>query len=125
LLLYQLKRRLGPEDINVLHAQASAWFAENGLIEEAIKHAMTGENSEAAAQLIVKYGFDLLNDVQWPRLKRWLGMLPGEIVEQTPELLVLTSWLHQIYSRYPELESCLNKAEALYNSRKVEEYVVG
>jgi ATP/maltotriose-dependent transcriptional regulator MalT len=55
---------------NDLHTKASAWFAENGLIEEAPKHVLAGENSKAAAQLIVTHGFDLLNDEQWPRLER-------------------------------------------------------
>ena len=113
LLFNQLKRYLSQDDINALHAQASTWFAEKGLIEEAIKHALAAGSSKSAAQLIAKHGFDLLDDVQWPRLQRWLRMLPGEMVDQEPELLVFSSWLHQIYSRYTELESCLNEAEAL------------
>jgi LuxR family maltose regulon positive regulatory protein len=67
-LLSQLDRHLSQSDISALHLQASDWFAENGLIEEAIKHALARENSKAAGQLIAKNGFDLLNDMQWPRL---------------------------------------------------------
>jgi LuxR family maltose regulon positive regulatory protein len=125
LLLNQLKRYRGPEEIRDLHGRASAWFSENGLIEEAIKYALAGENSKAASQLISKHGFDLLNDMEWPRLKRWLGILPDEIINQDPELLILASWLHIIYSRFTELESCLNKAEALCTNRTTEAYVEG
>jgi LuxR family maltose regulon positive regulatory protein len=119
LLLNQLHRQRSPEDINALHAQASAWFAENGLIEEALKHALAAGNPAAAAQLIVKHGFDLMNDEQWPRLERWLRMLPGDAVDEDPELLVLVSWLHLIYARYPEMVFCLNKAEALFSARAI------
>jgi LuxR family maltose regulon positive regulatory protein len=112
LLRNQLERHFSRDDINALHDRASTWFAENGLIEEALKHALAGENSKAAAQLVAKHGFDLLNDMDWPRLQRWLKMLPDEMVEQESELLILASWLHVIYSRFAVMESCLNKAVA-------------
>ncbi len=102
-----------------LHAQASAWFAENGLIEEALKHALAGENLKAAARLIVTHGFDLMNDEQWPRLERWLRMLTGNVIDEDPELLLLISWLHMIYARFAELMPCLNKAEALFSARAI------
>jgi LuxR family maltose regulon positive regulatory protein len=125
LLRNQLQRHCSPEDINALHARASDWFAEKGLIEEAIKHALAGGNAKAATQLIAKHGFDLLDNVQWPRLHRWLKMLPGEIVAQEPELLVLSSWLHQVYSRFTELDFCLNKAEALCTKLTDSEVLAG
>jgi LuxR family maltose regulon positive regulatory protein len=124
-LLNQLDRSSSQGDINALHAWASEWFAENGLIEEAIKHALAGDNTEAAAKLIANHGFDLINDIEWPRLQRWLKMLPEKFVEQAPELLIIASWLHVIYSRFAELESCLNKAEALCTNRKAEAHVEG
>ena len=125
LLLNQLNRHLSEDEINALHMQASTWLAENGLIEEAIKHALAGGDAKAAAQLIVEHGFDLLNDVQWPRLDRWLRMLSGEIIDQEPELLILSSWLHQIYARFPEMKSYLDRAEALCSNRTNEDYVEG
>jgi LuxR family maltose regulon positive regulatory protein len=125
LLLNQLKRHLSPEDINALHAQASAWFAENGLMEEALKHALAGNNPVTAARLIAQHGFNLLNDEEWPRLERWLRMLPGDMIGQDPELLLLVSWLHVIYARYAELGSCLDKAEALFSARTTAEHIQG
>jgi len=113
LLGNQLERRLSSGDINALHAQASTWFSEYGLIEEALKHALAGENIAAAARLIAKHGFDLLEDEQWPRLERWLKMLPSDTVDRDPELLVHSSWLHFIYSQFTKLASSLEKAEAL------------
>ena len=62
LLLNQLRRRLGPENINGLHTRASVWFAENGLIEEAIKHALDVGNSEGAARLVTQHGFTLVSE---------------------------------------------------------------
>ena len=121
----QLERHFSRDDINAFHDRASTWFAENGLIEESVKHALAGGQPETAGQLIAKHGFDLSNDMDWPLLQRWLKLLPGEIVDRYPELLILTGWLHVIFSRFTELRACLDKAEALCATHAVPEHVVG
>jgi len=40
LLVDQLNRRCSTEEIKALHVQASAWFAENDLIEESLRHTL-------------------------------------------------------------------------------------
>jgi LuxR family maltose regulon positive regulatory protein len=125
LLLNQTKRHFKQGGINALHDRASKWFAENGRIEEAIKHALAGGDSRAAVQLIAKHGFDLLNGQQWPRLKRWLRMVPGEMADQEPELLIFTCWLHMTYSRFSDFVPHLDKAEALCTTRTTKEHIIG
>ena len=96
LLFNQLKRHFSSYDINALHAQASAWFAENGLIEEALQHALAAGDVETAGSLVARFGHDMMNDQQWPRLERLLGMLPRDRVEQDPQLLLFEAWLMHV-----------------------------
>ena len=117
LLLNQLRRHFSQGDINNLHARASQWFAENGLIDEAIKHALAGGNSKTAAQLVVKHGFDLLNNMEWLHLQRWLSMLPKDIIRQDSGLLILLAWTYLVFSRNAEMMSCLDKAKALISDQ--------
>ena len=49
LLKRQLKQRLKAEEIVKLYKLASAWFAENGYIEEALSHALESGDKQAAA----------------------------------------------------------------------------
>ena len=91
LLQRRLKRRFSPDDIDVLHKHASSWFAENGLIEEALYHALEGGDTAGAVQLVAQNRHDLMNKEQWARLERWLGMLPASRVETDPEMLILKS----------------------------------
>ncbi len=118
LLRNQLERYLDPEDINILNAQASDWFAENGLIEEALKHALAGGDSATAARLVAQHGFDLVSEEQWPTLERWLKLIPNDIVYQDPELVVLLAWTHLVFSRNTEMTSCLDRAEALISDQR-------
>ena len=96
LLFTQLKRQFSSEDINALHQRASAWFVEEGLIEEALEHALAAGDILMARQLVTQHGHDLMNDQQWPRLKSWIGMLPRDQVEQDPELLLFGAWLNHM-----------------------------
>jgi LuxR family maltose regulon positive regulatory protein len=98
LLFNQLKRHYSIAEINALHTQASVWFAENGLIEEALQHALAGGDITAAMQLIALHGHNLMNDQQYPRLERWLGMFTRDQVEQNPELLIFEAWLNHMQS---------------------------
>jgi LuxR family maltose regulon positive regulatory protein len=116
LLQNQLERHTSSEDINALHARASGWFAKQGLIEEALQHALAGCDPTAAVRLVARHGFDLTNDEQWPRLERWLHLLSRDIVDQHPGLLLLEGWLHTVYTRPAELAACLQKAEAVLSA---------
>jgi len=115
----QLKRHFSSEDINALHAQASAWFAENGMIEEAFRHALAAGDVETAGSLVTRFGHDLMNDQQWPRLERLLGMLPRDHVEQDPQLLLFESWLLHIRLsgiNMLNMQTWLEKVETLLHS---------
>jgi LuxR family maltose regulon positive regulatory protein len=92
LLGNQLKRHCSTEEINVLHSRASAWFAEEGLIEEALEHSLAAGDVPAAIQLVARHGHQLMDDQQWPRLERWLNMLPRDSVEENPEMLLFRLW---------------------------------
>ncbi len=113
LLVNQLNRQYSAEEINALHSRASVWFAENGLIEEALKHALAGGDIPAAMQLVARHGHQLMNDQQWPRLTRWLSLLPRDQVEQNPELLLLEAWLHHTRQDLSNVVVCLKRIETL------------
>jgi LuxR family maltose regulon positive regulatory protein len=76
LLVNQLNRRCGAEEIKALHAQASAWFFENDLIEESLRHTLAAGDAETAGSLVARFGHQLMNNQQWVRLERCLHLLP-------------------------------------------------
>jgi LuxR family maltose regulon positive regulatory protein len=116
LLLDQLNRHHSAEEIKVLHARASAWFAENDLIEEALQHALAGGNWTAAIHLIARHGHRLMNGEEWLRLENWLRMLPADMVDQDPELLLFEAWIRQNETNgmsVPTIGTYLEKIERL------------
>ena len=93
LLRDRLRARVAPNEIASMHRRAAAWFEAQGLLDEAIEHALKGDGGEGAARLIVRRRNEILNGEQWHGLDHWLThLLPAEVVDGDPELLLLKAW---------------------------------
>ena len=78
-----------PDRVSALHRRASAWYEQNGLRSDAIRHALAAKDFERAAGLI---------ELAWPATEdgsiqpaTWLGWvktLPDELVRARPVLNV-------------------------------------
>ncbi len=113
LLQHQLIAELSAEEICLLHRRASGWFAEHGLIEEAVRHALKGGDPAGAGRLVAQNGSEAMNKEEWVRLGRWLDMLDPDVIESDPELLLLRAWLNDYRYKYEEAWKDVARAEPL------------
>ena len=116
LLRRTLERRYGPDEIAALHERASVWFEENGLIEEALHHALAGDSPEAAGRLVTRHRHDLMNREEWHRLRRWIHLIPRDIIEKGPDLLVLQAWSLWNQIRLREMAGVLDRVDTLLSA---------
>ena len=89
LLQRRLRAEVGAEQVTELHRRAAAWFAGQGLIDEALRHVLAIDDLDLAAQLIVAGFCDLLNREDGSTLDRWLRLLPDEFIQRHPWLLTI------------------------------------
>jgi len=82
-----LSKQRTKDRIAGLHRSAGNWFAENDLIEEAIRHLMAAGDLSSAIQLIVDRRYGLMNTSRFFRLNRWLTYLPENTVAENPLLM--------------------------------------
>jgi LuxR family maltose regulon positive regulatory protein len=97
-----------------LHQRASAWFKEQGLIEEAVEHALAAADFERAASLIEQHGFMLafrLN--RFETALRWLALLPEMVAIAHPLLKVQHAVLLTYAYEAEAAEARLREAEAV------------
>lgn len=116
LLLNQLKRCYSSEKISAIHARASAWFSDNSMIEEAIQHALAASDVNGAAQLIVQNRHSAVNAERWFELEKWLSLLPDDIVQKHPELLLAQAWIYVYHYDYGLIPVVLELAESLLST---------
>ena len=81
-----------PAQVPIWHQRASAWYADNGLPADAIRHALAAKDFVRAAGLV---------ELAWPAMDgrfqaaTWLGWaraLPDELVRARPVLSVAYAW---------------------------------
>ena len=99
LLRHRLEEMQGPAEIAALRLRASAWFADNGYLDEALQHALAANDMAAAVQIVAQHRHELMNQAQWQRLDRWLHLFPREVIDEQPHLLLIEVWLKFIHQQ--------------------------
>ena len=112
-LNYQLRRRYSAEEIGALHRRASAWFAANGYLDEALQHALTASDMAAAVQIVAQHRHELMNQAQWQRLERWVRLFPRAVIDEQPDLLLIEVWMKFIQQQLNEMSALLDRVEVL------------
>jgi LuxR family maltose regulon positive regulatory protein len=77
-----------PDQVPELHRRASAWYEQQGLMDEAIEHALSAEDFERAACLIEQAAESTMLRSQLATLQSWVEALPDEMVSTRPLLCV-------------------------------------
>jgi LuxR family transcriptional regulator, maltose regulon positive regulatory protein len=78
-----------PDRVATLHGRASAWYEQNGLRSDAIRHALAAKDFERAAGLIeLAWPATEEGNIQPATWRGWVKMLPEELVHARPVLNV-------------------------------------
>jgi LuxR family maltose regulon positive regulatory protein len=113
LLEQRLQARISTEELATLHRRASAWYAEHGLIEQAIEHALAAGDTPEAARLVEAQFLWAFEQEQLAQMEHWLGLLPEEQIQGSPGLLIARVWILQARGQLQDLPPLLTAAEQL------------
>ncbi len=82
-------RETRPDRASTLHRRASAWYEQNGLRSDAIRHALAAKDFECAAGLIeLAWPAAEAGSIQQSTWLGWVKRLPDELVRARPVLNV-------------------------------------
>jgi LuxR family maltose regulon positive regulatory protein len=79
-LLRDRLRQVQPERVPDLHRRAAAWFERNGLMEEAVYHALQAQDYELAVRLIRQVAFFLWRLGKIYTLLSWMRAMPEALI---------------------------------------------
>ena len=113
LLEQRLREYSSPAALARLHRRASAWYAGQGLIEDAIEHALAAGDIPGVARLVEAQFLRAFEREQLAQMERWLRLVPEEQIQGSPGLLVARAWIMQARGRLMDLPSLLKRAEQL------------
>jgi LuxR family transcriptional regulator, maltose regulon positive regulatory protein len=116
LLQQRLSIEISPDQVNDLHHRASAWFEEHGLLDEALHHAQAAGDYSLAARQMSAGMREVINREDRLTLERWLRMLPEELIQQQPQLLMIKAWALQFSWRLDLQAQVLKHLEDLLDA---------
>jgi LuxR family transcriptional regulator, maltose regulon positive regulatory protein len=116
LLQRRLRAAIGPEQVSELHRTAAAWFGGQGLIDEALQHALAADDLDLAARLMARGLCAVLNREDRATLERWLRLLPEDFVKRRPWLLIMEAIALQISWQLTAVWKLLDQIEALLDA---------
>lgn len=91
-LLRKRLRQNRPQLLPDLHLRASAWFAENNLMPDAVHHALAAEAFTHAAALAAPITQSLIINGQMQTVLDWVAAMPEDEVSQQPRLCLSHAW---------------------------------
>jgi LuxR family transcriptional regulator, maltose regulon positive regulatory protein len=110
-----LRARVAAQDADrvcTLHAAAGQWLGENGLLCDAVRHAIASGNHEQTADLVELTLADMRRRRQDRTLRDWLAALPDDIVRRRPLLAMFMGWSRLSEGDFDGVEAWLDAAEA-------------
>ena len=96
-----------------LHQRASLWYEAEGLLADAIQHALKAKDWERSAALIELAGDALLKRGEVSTLVNWCEKLPRQLLETRPALSLSCAWALSLLGQFDKAEELLLKIEEM------------
>jgi LuxR family maltose regulon positive regulatory protein len=110
-LLQQRLEQARPDTVPELHRRASVWFERNGLVAEAVGHALSGGDFDRVERLVADSALAMIYHGELATLAGWLEALPHTVVRTRPWLCVAQAWALGFAGRPGSVEPLLQDAE--------------
>lgn len=111
-LLLTEMRRVAPDTIPTLHHRAAAWFAAEGLIDDALHHLTSTEDIPGTVELIASHWAFAFNRGQLSTVSGWLGLLPPEAVSNDARLSAARAWIALDSGLLDDADAWIERVEA-------------
>lgn len=127
-LLRQRVSQERPGILRALHQRASTWYEKNGLMAEAVNHALGAKDFERSARLIQEAGWASFTRGEMTTILDWMAALPDDAVRSHPQLSCLHAWALAKSGQLDDVELCLRDIDPHHvhgEANAVRAYVAG
>jgi LuxR family maltose regulon positive regulatory protein len=91
--------------------RASVWYERNGLVVEAVGHALSGSDLDRVERLVAERALTMIYHGELATLMGWVEALPARTVRSRPWLCVAYAWVLAYAGQPGRIEPLLEDAE--------------
>lgn len=114
--LRQRLERDYPERIVTLHRIAAAWFADLGMLSEAVTHALAAGDDEGAVDLVERQAMGLVEHSRMASLLGLVNKLPQHLLPGRPALQIAIGWANCLLQRVEDSRIALDHVRTALGS---------
>jgi ATP/maltotriose-dependent transcriptional regulator MalT len=103
--------RTEPGLVAELHRRASAWWAAEGFVADAVAHALAGGESDVATELVAAHWSEFFNRGWLTTVAQWLRALPEGALERDSRLWLARAWTAMDSGALAEVEPWLRAGD--------------
>jgi ATP/maltotriose-dependent transcriptional regulator MalT len=112
--------RRSPHGLSELHLRAAAWYAQNGLPDDAIDHALSAGDLHYAATLIERFAEGFWMKSQVTSLLRWIRAVPLSARRSRSRLSLWESWTLLLTGEWEQVDFILDTVEEILEDCKAD-----
>ncbi|MCF7980399.1 MAG: LuxR C-terminal-related transcriptional regulator [Pseudomonadales bacterium] len=75
-----------PKKLHELHRLASHWFAEKGLIDDAVSHAIEGQDFPFLTELVERHAKQFITRGHMTQVLEWINRIPADLMADRPTI---------------------------------------
>jgi LuxR family maltose regulon positive regulatory protein len=105
-----------------LHRNAAAWYAERGLADDAIRHAVAAGEMTWAARLIERHFDAIFQQGESATIQRWISALPAALARSSPRLPLAQAWMALVGGDVEAVGAPLDAAEQAFADAATEPF---
>ena len=125
ILCRQFEKIHEPSFISQLQMKACAWFEKNGMIDKAIKSAVSSGEVSLAIEIVERYRVSMINNDLWHEMSGWIKHIPQKYLNQHPGLLLVQAWICYEKSQVESLVAVVERLDLLMSQGDIEESLLG
>ncbi len=109
-----------PEKLLEMQVRAVTWLIDNEQPHEAIEQVVQLQDWNLLASLLEKNGNNLIHEGHHLPMLRWLALLPEQLVEVSPRLIMLKIWALFFGNKLDIIPPLLDELESLIDKQRLE-----
>ncbi len=118
-LLRDHQEALRKEETAVLHQRASQWFAQEGMVDEAVQHALAAADYKLAVELLEGHALRLIMQGYVKTVHGWVETIPEHWLSQSPKTNLAFAWMHLLRGAYAQASPYLERLERTFSGSQV------
>jgi LuxR family maltose regulon positive regulatory protein len=95
-----------------LHRRASRWYAQAGLVSEAIQHTIVAKDYEMAVNLLEHHAMRMIMQGYARTVNDWVQAIPEKWALQSPRTNLAFAWMHLLRGDYAQTPPYLERLQA-------------